>query len=166
MEEQKMTKNKNQERSEDHELNIQRILARNVCKITEDGRILWNEAIVVKLLEKTGICRVDSGGDHKRWVYNNGETVDFIRPDHLILHLIGFLRYIGQHDITDFLVANYTYLSDNVINAIKEESYEDVFGFEDDELYFTDDDCSLSENPPPPRWEAPTVPPREALDLE
>jgi hypothetical protein len=144
MEEPKMIKLQ-ELKSQNERMKIQKLLARNVCKITEDGDVLWNESVLVKFFEKCGFCKVDIGDVYKSYVQRKGDKVEHIRQDHLWLHLLGFLKWeAGLDEVSDFLSGNCIYFPSHVIKAIKEEKFEDVFSLEEDEFDLIDDDCNFS----------------------
>lgn len=157
-EEQKMTNIKKQEKkSEDSELNLQKLLARNVCKIAENRDVIWNEEIFVRFLEKSGFRKVILTDNYVIYVQIKDGEVKDTNPNRMWSYFLGFLDFeVYDSSTSSFLIQNYSFFPPNVLKALKEELYEDVFSLDDDEIDFNLSDATRL---------VPPIPPREALKI-
>ena len=116
-----MTNIKKQEKkSEDYELSIQKFLARNACEIKAGGNVLWNEAILVKFFESFNFRKIN-WGNLTYYGQVEGNTVIRHTPSDMMSHFKGFLIFHDTKDIRRFLLENNVYFPPIILNTLKKE---------------------------------------------
>lgn len=116
----------------------------DLCKITDDGVVLWNEVGIVEFLETELLIRKLRVGNKIFF----GEILgsDFLNYsfEYIKNQILYFLNKPDTYKIWRFLVENNISFSPNILNALKEEIPEMDFGekvaFKNDEGIFLIDE--------------------------
>ena len=95
------------------------LMAANSCKITETGEVLWNEVIIIDLLEKLGCRKVLFGKDTKflRYLEDKIEEINYKEIKDLILER---MNCTDSQRERIHLIRNNIFFSEDLLNNLKE----------------------------------------------